>query len=359
MAIDPSAQLTRPRISLPLGALAAGMMMISFTTPSAAAPASATLKEKVIHMDLVGSLSIMASSICFVLAMHWAGSLLPWNSPPVIASLAAFGALLGFFFLNEWRMGSNAMIQAHLLKKPAIRANLIYMFFISGLYFSLLYSLPIQFQAINSNSASQSGLRLIPLVLGISVFTMVANTILTFWRHYVPFLVLGGLFGTVGASMIYTLDSSASVGTWVAYELLTAIGIGLSLQVPMIANQAAVTAEDIPAVTSITLFVETIGQALFVAAGEAALTNQLVKSLTEYAPKLDPLSVIHAGASQIRDAFAPADVPGILMSYLEGCQVGHLVSLSCGVAASLVSIAVAVPAGKTQLMNWMHKPHLP
>lgn len=346
------------RISLPIGGLAAGMMGLFFSQPRNTPPLGATWKEKLVQMDLGGGILVTGSLTCFVLAMHWAG-ILPWSSISVIGSLVGSGLFALIFVLNERYMGSRAMIQGHLLKRRLIVLNLVFVFFIAGLYFPLLYSLPIQFQSLNNTSASQSGVRLIPLVLGISLFTMVSNGLLTFWRHYNPFLVIGSVAGTAGVSLIYTLNAEASIGTWIGYEVLTAVGIGLALQIPLIANQAAVSAEDIPSATALSLFMENVGTSLFVSAGEAAFTNGLIQSLHRHAPGLDPISVVNVGATQLRHVFSSGELPGILMSYLEGCKVSHIISVACGAAAALVSLVGAAPAGAREWKTMVQKAHTP
>lgn len=346
------------RISLPIGAVAAGMMTMFFSQPQSAMPVQVSWKEKLAQMDLVGGVLITGALTCFVLGMHW-GGILSWASAAVIGSLAGSGLFALLFILNEWYMGNKAMVQRHLLQKRLIVLNLGFIFFLAGLYFPLLYSLPIQFQSVNNTSASQSGTRLMPLVLGISIFTMVSNGLLTFWRHYNPFLVMGALTGTAGVSMIYTLDAETSVSTWIGFELLTAIGVGLSLQIPMIANQAAVSMDDIPAATSLSLFMENVGTSLFVSAGEAAFTNGLINSLKHHVPGLDPMVVVNAGATQIREVFSSSQLPGILVSYLEGCKVSYTIPLACGAAASLVSLVGAAPTGVRELKARVSKPHAP
>lgn len=42
------------------------------------------------------------------------------------------------------------MIQAHLLRKRAIVLNLVYIFFLAGLFFPLSFALPIQFQSVET-----------------------------------------------------------------------------------------------------------------------------------------------------------------------------------------------------------------
>lgn len=280
----------------------------------------------------------------FVSALELAGVAYSWQSWRVIASLSASVVLLMLFVVNERLMGSKAMIQGHLLRKRTIVTNLAYQFFLAGLFFPLSYTLPIQFQSVSNASATESGIRLIPLILGVSVFTMITNSILTVWRHYTPLLVIGPIAGTIGVAMVHTLGAEAHISLWIGYEILIGIGVGIALQVPMIANQAAVGSEDMAAVTSITLFAENIGSSIFIASTEAAFTNGLIKALAYNSPDLNPKEVIDTGATHIRAIFGPKDLEGILRSYLKGCQDSYLVPIASGAAAVLLSMFLAFPA---------------
>ncbi|KAJ4294143.1 hypothetical protein N0V90_007833 [Kalmusia sp. IMI 367209] len=301
-------------ISLPIGALAAIMMTLTFRSPLV--PRETTLRQRIIGLDLGGGALVTSFLTCFVLGMHYSGTR-PWSSPRVICSLV--GSVLSFiaFVLNEWKMGDKAMLHAHLLRRPDIALNLIYVFFLAGVFFPLQFTLPVQFQSVDATSASQSGVRLIPLILGVSIFTAVANGALTWWRHYKPFLLVGALLATAGSASIYSVNSQASTRTWIGFELLTGMGIGLALQIPMIYNQALVTRDDIPSVTSLSLFIENIGATLFVASGEAAFTQGLVAHLKHSLPNLDPHAVVNAGATQIRTLFKGGELDMVLGSYLE------------------------------------------
>lgn len=60
-------------INLPIGAISAGIILIFFKTPSAAKPKSATLREKLLQMDPVGAILVMALVISYILALHYGG----------------------------------------------------------------------------------------------------------------------------------------------------------------------------------------------------------------------------------------------------------------------------------------------
>lgn len=320
-------------------------------------PKEAPLGEKLLNLDVNGAVLLSGSFSCFVLAMHWIG-LEAWTSARVVGSFVGFAALLICFVANEWAMGSKAMVQARLFRNKLVLANLCYIFFLAGAFFPLMYTLPIQFQSVNNTSASQSGVRLIPLVLGVSIFTMVSNGLLTFWRHYKPFILVGALLAVAGNSKIFTLDATTPSKDWIGYELITAIGIGLALQIPMIANQTLVSADDMPAATSLSLFFENCGTALFIASTEGAFTNGLLSSLAWRLPQVERREVLDAGATQVRALFEGAELDQVLNSYLDGCKTGHKVAVVCGAIASLISLSNAGPAAVAWVQVRLRKRHV-
>ncbi len=54
------------------------MMAVFFSAP-ANTQTNMSFKSKLAHTDLVGALLVTGALSCFVMAMHWAGTL-PWNS---------------------------------------------------------------------------------------------------------------------------------------------------------------------------------------------------------------------------------------------------------------------------------------
>lgn len=229
--------------------------------------------------------------------------------------------------------------------------------FLAGAFFPLMYTLPIQFQSVNNTTASQSGIRLIPLVLGVSVFTMISNGLLTFWRHYKPFFLVGALLAVAGNTKIYMLDASTPTKDWIGYELMTATGVGLALQMPMIANQALVPADDLGAATSMSLFMENFGTVLFVSSGEAAFTNGLLSSLRTNLPDVDARQVFDAGATQIRSLFSGSELDQVLSSYMDGCKTSYIIPVACGAMAGAISLSNAGPALVKEVRMRMGKTH--
>ncbi|KAF2256419.1 hypothetical protein BU26DRAFT_383588, partial [Trematosphaeria pertusa] len=122
-----------------------------------------------------------------------------------------------------------------------------------------LYTLPIYFQSITNVSAEQSGIRSIPLILGISLFTIVSNTSMSAGVPWVVWLAASPLLTTAGFACLHLIDTASPLPKALGYQALTGVGIGVVLQMPMAANQKLVAASDIAAVTGMTLFFEILG----------------------------------------------------------------------------------------------------
>lgn len=332
-------------INLPLGGLAAAVILVSFNNPAAAKPAKATLVEKILQMDLVGTFTIMAAVVCYLLAFQWGGVTKRWSDSSVVGSLVGFVLLVIAFTGIEWYMGRRALLEGRLLRKRIILVTCAYVFVFGGTFFVLLYCLPIYFQSIKNVSAASSGIRNLPLVIGTSLFTIISGGLITVYGHFTPLMVIAAVITTIGAGLVYTLDLSSGPGAWIGYQALVGIGLGIGFQIPVIANQASVAPSDLSSVSAITLFVQTIGGAFFVSAGQTAFTNKLVARLPITASNVDPSKVIATGATELRKVFSAADLPGILEAYMDGLKIAFALC----VALAGISVIIAIFSPWTKL----------
>jgi hypothetical protein len=326
-------------INLPIGGASAAIILFFFQTPPNAIPTKATLKEKLLQMDLPGTFVIMGAIICYILALQWGGQTKSWKDSSVIGCLVGFVLILTLFIVIEWYQGERAMVVPRILKQRNIWVGMSFIFFLAGGFFLLLYYLPIYFQVVSGVTASQSGVRNLPLILGNTIASIISGGLISMYGHFVPFLILGSSLATVGAGLIYTLSTTSSSSAWIGYQALTGLGMGLAIQVPIIVGQATVAPTDLASVTAMILFAQTIGGAFFVSAGEVAFTNILTARLPSTAPTVDPASVVSAGVTQIRAIFAADVVPGIIQAYMDGLKVTYAISIASVGIAVLYSVA--------------------
>lgn len=331
-------------INLPIGAVAALVMMFIFKTPDSHGSKSSTLplKEKLLQIDPAGIFLVLVGTCCFTFAMQLGSESGNYRQPSVIVSVVAFVVTIVLFIVLECRLGERAMIQYRLLKNVLVAGNMAVNFFVATAYFPLMYTLPIYMQSIKNASAVTSGIWSIPLILGISVFVIVSG--ISMPRIPWPvWIVTGPVIITAGAACLYTLTIDTSVAQLLGYQVLSGAGIGLVLQVPIAANQGLVEPADKPAVIGMTLFFETIGSVIFMPAAQAIFVDRLVGSVassTELAASgVTPWKVLEAGAIGIREHF-PENADAVLECYMDGMKAALLMELTCAVVTLFMAFAV-------------------
>lgn len=318
--------------------MSAIIIFFFFTAPPAGKPAKATWREKFLQIDPLGTFVIMAAVVCYLLALQWGGVTKAWSSADVVGTVVGFGLLVVLFIINEWWMGERAVLQARLLKQRNIMVSNIYLFFIAGAMFILIYYLPIYFQSIKNVSAAQSGIRNLPLILGISLLTVVSGGLITATGHFGSLMVIGSVLATIGCGLIYMFELDTGSSKWIGYQIVVGVGLGLGVQIPIIVNQASVAPSDLSSVSAVTLFVQTLGGAIWIAAGQAAFVNKLVQRLPELAPGVDIALVVATGASELRKTFDAKDITGILDAYMDGLKLSFLLCIVLAGVGMIVSM---------------------
>ncbi|EOO00201.1 putative major facilitator superfamily transporter protein [Phaeoacremonium minimum UCRPA7] len=326
-------------INLPIGGVSGAIILFFFTTPSAAKPVQATIREKLLQMDPVGVVLVMGAVISYILALQYGGQKYAWNSSEVIGLLVGFVVISIAFVGWELYQGERAMMPKRLIGQRVYLVASLFAFFFAGAYFLIIYYLPIYFQSIDNVSPTQSGVRNLPLILAVTVATIVSGGTISATGHAAPIKIGGAAIATIAAGLLYTLDIGTSSGKWIGYQIIGGIGWGLAFQVPIITGQATSPTKDLAEVTAIILFFQTVGGAFLVSAAQSSFVNVLTKVLPHSAPNVNPMQVVLTGATELRDVFTPEEIPGILVAYMRGLKISFALSLAATGLAFVISLA--------------------
>lgn len=324
-------------INLPIGGVSAGLIAIFFKAPPQARAKDVPYKEILLQMDPSGIVLLLGAILCFLLALQWGGSAKAWGNADVVGTLVGFGLLLIAFAINELWLQEKVMIPPRLFKGQTILFSSLFTFFFSGSFYLLLYYLPTYFQSVKGASASDSGVRTLPLVLGDGLFATLSGAVLGIIGYYMPLLTLGGVLTTVASGLLYTLDLDSGANAWIGYQAMAGIGIGLAIQVPMMASQAVVRVEDLSTVSAIVLFFQCMGGAIFVQAGQAAFTNKLVQEVQRHLPNISAARVTSTGATELQSEFHGHELQVILEAYVAGLKDAFIVAIVLAGIATLLS----------------------
>ncbi|PVH95582.1 MFS general substrate transporter [Periconia macrospinosa] len=325
-------------INLPIGGLAAVIILFLFKTPTAAMPVQATLKEKLLQTDLVGAAFMMSLIISYILALQYGGQTHSWNSSVVIGLLVGFVAILAVFVAWEIFQKERAMIVPRLFRKRYVFVGSSFMFFFGGAYFTLLYYLPIYFQSVYNSSPVGSGVKMLALIIPLTIAAIVQGVALIKIGVVPVFWVVGGTLATVGCGLLYTLDPHTSTGKWIGYQIIIGFTCGWTFQVALSNGQIHARPEDMSQVTAIINFFVTVGGAFFVSAAQSAFNNQLIKTLAINLPEIDPVMALGIGATQIRKEFSASQVPAVIDAYMVGLKAVFAITVAAFGISTLIGL---------------------
>lgn len=160
-----------------------------------------TLKQKVARLDLLGELFLVPCVICLLLALQWGGSTYSWSDGRIIALLVFFGILFLAFVLVQCLMQSSATLPLSVISNRSIIAGVMFNFCFSSAMLTLVHWIPTWFQAIKGNSAVESGINTIPLVLSLVVASILAGQAVGRIGYYTPFAIASAIIMPIGAGL--------------------------------------------------------------------------------------------------------------------------------------------------------------
>ncbi|CAM1500831.1 Fc.00g099930.m01.CDS01 [Cosmosporella sp. VM-42] len=308
-------------VNLPIGVVPLTFILFFFKTPAhAKLSEKASFKEIAASFDPVGLVCLVASLICYFLALAWGGIERPWNSPQVIGLLVGWILFTIAFFINEVWQGERALLVLRVLKIEGIFVGCVYLFFLYGAYFAVVYNLPTYFQATAGLSPRDSGIRSIPIICSSSIVTFISSVALGKVRKYNLLLLVGAAISAISGGLIYTFDVDTSLGKQIGYQILLGTGVGLVVQVPPIVAGAVSSDADKAIALSAVLVTQFYSAALVIAASSAITNNLLIRNVLKYAPGVAPDEVFGVGPYELEAYFSGDNLRGIRHAYVEGLR---------------------------------------
>jgi len=165
-------------INLPLGVIVGGFLLFNtIPEPKQKDPPLQILSSAIKELDLPGFMLICPAVVMFLLGLQFGGNKYAWDSSVVIGLLVGAGATFAVFLVWEWRQGDNAMVPLAMLKHRVIWSAAMTMFFSLSSVLVADFYIAIYFQAIHDDTPLMSGVHMLPITLGIVLFTMVSGTL--------------------------------------------------------------------------------------------------------------------------------------------------------------------------------------
>jgi EmrB/QacA subfamily drug resistance transporter len=253
-------------LNIPIGILAL------FVT-AATLPGHLTRVHRVIDYWGAAFLALGASGL--VLFTSLGGTSLPWASVQSIA-LAAAGVVFTVLFVFVEKRAVEPILPLGLFRNRVFSAASAIGFVMGFAMFGALTFLPLFLQVVKGVSPISSGLRLFPLMGGLLVASVGAGQLVTRWGRYKIFPVTGTAIMSVGLYLMSRIGIATGAWTTATYMFVFGVGLGLVMQVLIVAVQNAVDYEQLGVATSGATFFRMIGGSFGTAVFGAIFSNLIL-----------------------------------------------------------------------------------
>ncbi|MGH8927267.1 MAG: MDR family MFS transporter [Acidimicrobiia bacterium] len=235
------------------------------------------------RIDYRGAVLLVTGVSALLLVTVWGGSQYAWTSPVIIGLALGGVALLGGFMSWEAR-AEEPILPLRLFSDRTFTLTSAAGFIVGLAMFGGIIFLPLFLQIVVGASATNSGLLLLPMMLGIIGTSIGGGRLITRTGRYKVFPVVGSFLAAVALFMLSTMGVGTTLLLASAYMLVLGAGLGLVMQVLVLAVQNSVEARDMGVATSASTFFRSLGGSFGTALFGAIFNSRLAASLARSLP---------------------------------------------------------------------------
>ena len=282
-------------INLPVGALA-------FVVTSRVL--KLTVVRRSHRIDVEGAFLLVAGVSCLLLSLVWDGTEYPWGSA-VIVGLGLAGVVLTLAFIAWESRVAEPMLPLRLFGNRIFSVCSGLGFLIGCGMFGGIIFLPLFLQVVTGASATDSGLLMLPLMGGLMTASISSGRIISRTGRYKMWPVTGTAVAAIGMFLLTLMDVATTRLESSVFMLVLGIGIGMVMQVLVLAVQNAVPYADLGVATGAATFFRSMGGSFGVAVFGAILNTRMAEELPRLVPPA-ALAVVGGRTSELLSS--PAEI---------------------------------------------------
>ena len=240
-------------------------------------------------LDVWASAFLVVGLTAVILALQLDKRAYAWDSPVTIGLLFG-GLLLLFLFWRRTMNSASPVLDFRLFSNKVFSIGNAALFFLGIVFLGVIVFLPLFIVNVLGVSATEAGISLIPLSLGIVFGATVSGQLVSRVGHYRLFMLLGTCILLVGLVLLSLMDIQTTYLEVTFYMLICGVGIGPALPLYPLAIQNAVDVRLLGQATSASQFFRQIGGVVGAAFMGTILATSLIGSFTQLAPMLSSAS---------------------------------------------------------------------
>ncbi len=317
-------------VNLPVGLIA--LAVLGVTLPAATERSRPAI-------DYLGAGLLAAALSAFILVASLGGTTWAWGSTPMIVTGLAGCGLLAVFVRVE-RRALEPVLPPSLLSGEVFRVAGLLSLIVGFALFGSVTFLPLFFQTVFHSSPTGAGLRLIPLMGGLLVTSVASGQLISRTGRYRAFPIAGTAVMTIGLLLLSRLNVGTGALAADGSLLVLGLGLGLVMQVLVLAVQNSVDYSVLGAATSGVTLARGVGGSFGAAIFGTIFSSRLRSALHDAIS--GPLGALVSGGARLTGAQV-ATLPGSAKlayedAYVKALQPVFLVAAGIGVIGFLLSL---------------------
>ncbi len=308
-------------INVPIGIVALVVTSVVLKLP---------FRRQTHDIDYFGAVLLVFGITATLLVTVWGGTQYAWSSPIILALSVVAAVLVATFVVWEHR-ASEPILPPSLFRIGVFRVTSSVSFLLAMVMFGAIIYLPLYLQLVDGVSPTISGLLLVPMMLGLLVTSIISGQVVTRTGRYKFFPVVGSLLMVLGMYLLSNLGLHTSHVTMSIYVIVLGAGMGMTMQIMVLATQNSVEGRLIGTATAAVTFFRSLGGAF----GTSLFGAIFIAGLTHWIPILVPGAAgrnLHVNQSFSMSpaelhAFPTAVQHGILESFVRSLHTVFLVGV--------------------------------
>lgn len=325
-------------INVPIGLLS--LLLIAFFYKESMIRAS----QKI---DWGGAFTLVGAVVCLMFALELGGEKFAWSSVVIIGLFTGFIVLFAIFLLVE-RKASEPIISFDMFRNRLYATSSLLALLYGSVFIIATVYIPIYVQGVYGGTATNSGLILMPMMIGSVVGSMLGG-MLTSRMSYRAIMSISVVFFIAGIFALSTLQGDSARSLLTMYSIVAGFGVGFSFSV---LGMAAVHPFDMKrrgAATSTNSFLRSLGMTLGITIFGIVQRNLMTRGMEEAFPGM-------AGAMEqfgdTREALSPEKRALIPQDILQGIvdamssSIAHTFMWALLPAALSILVVLAMPGDR-------------
>lgn len=339
-------------VNLPIGLIALAVVTSVLHLP----------KRRTEHrIDFLGAGLLIGSVTTLLLALVWGGGKpssslrtaqgvvdtpftgYAWGSEQIVGLLAAAVVLIALFIAQE-RRHAEPILPLELFKNKVFATSSALSFLSGGAMFGAIIFLPQFLQIVRGYSPTKSGLLMIPMTIGIILAATGSGRQVSKMGRYKVFPILGTIITAGGFALLSLIQPNINQWTLSLYMFIVGAGIGMFMQLTVLAVQNAVEFKYMGTATSSVTFFRTLGGSFGTAIFGSILNDRLRFTLPQY---LSPAQINQVNLDQLDHGlilqYGNTIANGVFQAYSKAVHVVFLWAIPVAIIA--IVLAFILPDG--------------